>query len=215
MQFEFKGKLYISLIFSTIIFEVLALLVLGGYTVPLDLSIDHVARGCETIFLVSFFRILFTFLTSETLAVLAVCIGIYLVVRKMYVGAFKFVFGAFLASGASLVYKHFFVVARPLVPLGEASGFSFPSGHAILATLLFVFLIHGRYLLHNKMFRDVTLWLSGVALVLVVVGRIYMHVHWFSDVVAGLALGNAIAIISIFVAEAVKVVFNQNTEKLL
>jgi membrane protein DedA with SNARE-associated domain/membrane-associated phospholipid phosphatase len=84
--------------------------------------------------------------------------------------------------------------ARPpvAVRLVEVSGYSFPSGHATIAVAVWgaiaLVLASGR--------RSKTKVLLGAAAgaiaLLVGVSRLYLGVHWFTDVVGGLALGAAI-----------------------
>jgi undecaprenyl-diphosphatase len=79
---------------------------------------------------------------------------------------------------------------RPLNGIMQETGFSFPSGHTT-AAVVFAGLI--TYLVwQNFKSRNVKL-LSGILLVLIslLVGfsRIYLNVHWFSDVLGAYSLG--------------------------
>jgi membrane-associated phospholipid phosphatase len=81
-----------------------------------------------------------------------------------------------------------------LDPVARATGFAFPSGHALNATLaagvlLLVFLPFTR---HRRPLRW-ALW-TGAVLVTVVTGisRIALGVHWTSDVLGGWLLGTAV-----------------------
>lgn len=89
------------------------------------------------------------------------------------------------------------LVGRPrpelLDPVARATGYSFPSGHALNATLaagvlVMVFLPYAR-----EPVQRAALW--GAALVLVVLTgftRVALGVHWTSDVVGGWLLGVAV-----------------------
>ncbi|MFG2055354.1 phosphatase PAP2 family protein [Micromonospora sp. NPDC048930] len=81
-----------------------------------------------------------------------------------------------------------------LEPVARAAGYSFPSGHALNATLaagvlLLVFLPYAR----NRRGLRWALW-TGAVLIAVVTGlsRIALGVHWTSDVVGGWLLGAAV-----------------------
>lgn len=80
--------------------------------------------------------------------------------------------------------------ARPaLNPITETLGPSFPSGHTSLATAFFA---AAALLLSRGRGRRARAALGGAAVgiaVAVAASRVFLDVHWFTDVVAGLALG--------------------------
>ncbi|HVG65068.1 MAG TPA: alkaline phosphatase family protein [Actinomycetota bacterium] len=87
------------------------------------------------------------------------------------------------------------LVERPRPPaalaLSHASGFAFPSGHATDAAavygMLAVLLARS-----GRGAAKVAAWAGAAALIaLVGLSRLYLGVHWLSDVVAGAALGSA------------------------
>lgn len=81
-----------------------------------------------------------------------------------------------------------------LDPVARAAGFSFPSGHALNATLaagvlLLVFLPFTR----DRPVARVLLWTAAVLLVGVTgLSRVALGVHWVSDVLGGCLLGVAV-----------------------
>ncbi|MEV4723037.1 phosphatase PAP2 family protein [Micromonospora humida] len=81
-----------------------------------------------------------------------------------------------------------------LEPVARAAGYSFPSGHALNATLaagvlLLVFLPFAR----DRPATRVALWTVAVLLVGVTcLSRVALGVHWVSDVLAGCLLGVAV-----------------------
>ncbi len=72
----------------------------------------------------------------------------------------------------------------------EQGGFSYPSGHSYIAMAIYGWLVYwaGKKI-GNKKIRG--LWLGfGLAFVALLAGsRVYLGVHWVSDVLAGLAMG--------------------------
>lgn len=97
-------------------------------------------------------------------------------------------------AGADLLYNVIKpIVERPRPPVAihlvEVSSFSFPSGHATAVTACFG--MAAALLAAHRSPRVKVLAGVAAAIVIVLVGfsRIYLGVHWFTDVVAGVALG--------------------------
>jgi len=80
--------------------------------------------------------------------------------------------------------------ARPENALIEVSGYSFPSGHATMAIIFFSLLLYSfKDDIKNKSLRYIFI-MSNILLFLIVgLSRIYLNVHWLSDVLAGFGLG--------------------------
>ena len=114
---------------------------------------------------------------------------------------------AAVASGlvASLLLKSAFDRPRPeLVPrLSYVHTASFPSGHSMMSALTYLTL--AALLARHQPARRVKIFLMGLAgliTLLVGVSRVYLGVHWPTDVLAGWALGAAWALGSLLVARA-------------
>lgn len=96
--------------------------------------------------------------------------------------------------------KKLFSRERPDIPvLEDISGYSYPSGHALLS---FVFCSLLVYLVWNSKMRDQWKWPLSILLILfsLLIGfsRIILRVHYFTDVVAGFCLGYAWVIIALW-----------------
>ena len=88
------------------------------------------------------------------------------------------------------ILKRLIHSSRPLNGIIQETGFSFPSGHATAAVVLGGLLTY--FIWQHFKSRNVKI-LSGVLLILIslVVGfsRVYLNVHWLSDVVGAYSLG--------------------------
>ena len=129
--------------------------------------------------------------------VLAAIVVVSLIFKKSRI---KFTVPMIFSVGGAVVVKEIFkhIVKRPrptILPLAVEDGFSFPSGHAAIAAALAVTLI---YFICKNMKNGV---LRNTLLVLVVLfpfvisfTRVYLGVHYFFDVTAGLLVGVGSAI---------------------
>ena len=83
------------------------------------------------------------------------------------------------------ILKIIFKRPRPSVEhLVEVSNYSFPSGHAMAITCLYALIIC--YIYRSKPnYRNVLIILCVLVIILVNLSRVYLGVHYFSDVFAG------------------------------
>ena len=90
--------------------------------------------------------------------------------------------------------KGLFAVARPALEnrLTPASGYSFPSGHALRATVFFGAAAGLLIMVHPKSsWRWLVAGLLLLMIPLISLTRVYLQVHYLSDVVAGMLVGTA------------------------
>jgi membrane-associated phospholipid phosphatase len=106
--------------------------------------------------------------------------------------------GALLsAQGASDLAKALVHRARPpeaIALVARPGSFSLPSGHAFLTLVFFgllVFLAFRAWRVRRRWLPSVVAILAATVVVLVGLSRVYLGVHWASDVLAGWGLGGA------------------------
>jgi len=148
---------------------------------------DHVsARNNEVVKL-------FTFLGSHEFLIPANLglISYFLFIRKHKWHSIKIPAIALSSLALMFVLKRLFNRPRPDIPLlYEAKGLSFPSGHALMSVTFYGLLIYIIF----KAYRDKN-WkwipISLLILLIVVIGftRIYLRVHYTTDVMAGYCIG--------------------------
>lgn len=111
-------------------------------------------------------------------------------------------------GGVSLMFilKNLFGRARPQDPLlSTVSGLSFPSGHALISVAFYGLLIY--LVWHNishKIIRWVLIVLLLVLILIIGLSRIYLRVHYASDVLAGFAMGIIWLVLSIWILRKIE-----------
>lgn len=116
--------------------------------------------------------------------------------------AIIFVINSLFSALLNLLLKNIIQRPRPIgFRLIEISGYSFPSGHSMSSLAIYGFFI---YLIFNKIKNKPLKWslISFLSLLILTIGisRIYLGVHFATDVIAGLltSLSSLIIIFSIF-----------------
>jgi membrane-associated phospholipid phosphatase len=90
-------------------------------------------------------------------------------------------------------------------PYARPVSASFPSGHATASMVLYLVLAYLLVRLGGKgVFRWVVLTVAGLLIVLIGVSRMYLGVHYPSDVLAGYVFGFCWAVFCTFIIEAVR-----------
>jgi len=136
-----------------------------------------------------------TALGSPTLIALFTVLGaILLWLNRDWRGGLYLALGSMGAGVATWSMKHLVTRGRPdAVPhLVEVSGFSYPSGHSLAATsfyLLVAFLLFRHY--RSWQARAVVMACAAFLIAGVCFSRLYLGVHYPSDVLSGALFGSA------------------------
>ena len=127
---------------------------------------------------------------TTALSIITLLIAVYLLYKRYRNDALLLV-GAMLGDFVIVaILKRLIHSARPLNGILQETGFSFPSGHATAAVVFSGLLTY--FIWQHFKSRNVRI-LSGVLFISLslVVGfsRIYLNVHWLSDVLGAYSLG--------------------------
>jgi len=137
---------------------------------------------------------IFIFITdlgsTISLASLSLILLGILIYKKRWYYSTLFVSGMLGGLGLRVLAKIIFHRARPLDGLIAETGYSFPSGHAMISLIYFSLML---YIFKDDIKNIYLKWIFalGCIMMFLLIGfsRIYLNVHWFSDVIAGFALG--------------------------
>lgn len=142
---------------------------------------------------------------SDTVTIVAFCAILLILPNRK-----KYGLPVSLASlGGLAIYKpmkHIFLRARPdaALHLVKQGGFSFPSGHSVTSVIFYGVLIYllNRHCKNDKL-RKVLAVICGFLALAIGPSRIYVGVHWPTDVLAGWCIGGAVLMVSICILERI------------
>jgi membrane-associated phospholipid phosphatase len=120
-------------------------------------------------------------------ATLTLCLLIW---KQYYQEAKFFLFACLGASILTTGMKLFFAKPRPQLwtHLISETSFSFPSGHALGSIVLYGFITYLLRYFYPK-FSQVIYFLGLIIIVLIGLSRLYLGVHWPTDIMAGYGVG--------------------------
>jgi undecaprenyl-diphosphatase len=142
--------------------------------------------------LTTFFLIVTALGSIETLALVGVVVAAILGRRRQWLGLWTW---AAAVGGSTLLnhqIKDLFARPRPSFehPLLLETSYSFPSGHAMESFVVYGMLAYFAVLtLRSWRARTAAVFSAAVLVILIGFSRMYLGVHYFSDVVAGYAAG--------------------------
>ncbi len=188
-------------LFSLIGFlEIVQDLLFKEVLIGVDQRIVNLIPNIRTQHLTSFFSFITFLVNAPTIIVLTLLILIVFFMRRQTFAAISFGLALFLEQLLALVVKYLVGRVRPEQALSLLSepGFSFPSGHALSATALFGIVAYYLFKTFSSHISRLSI-ISGyvITVLLVAASRVYLGVHYPSDVLASILLG--IAILSLFI----------------
>ena len=183
-------KQYILIIISIIIFTLLAILYKTNNIAIFDKRIYDFITKYKNPYLTSFFKII-TFLSSSYF-IISTLIILLLILRKNHLGL-KIFINILICYLINQILKNIFKRPRPLnINLINEKGYSFPSGHSMISLSFYGFII---YLINtkdiNKYIKILITIILSILICLIGLSRIYLGVHYASDVLAGFAISLA------------------------
>ena len=127
---------------------------------------------------------------------IGIIIGLLLLLRRNIPLATSFAVSIIGGGAAALVLKEVVRRARPdaIYQAYLETGYSFPSGHATLAAALYGSLMYlAWHTIPSRAGRIVAILVLAVVIGLIAFSRLYLGVHYVSDVLGGLVLGGGFA----------------------
>lgn len=178
----------------------------SGVLLAFDDSISGIFTGVENTYMYPVFKLITYFGTSIFIGCSSLLLILDLWFRKKDYLAMAVV--SIGVAGGDLLkraLKNFIHRDRPDNRLAEASGFSFPSGHAMVGTIFFALLAY--FTLKEIKVRSLK-WGVGMVIfclvLLIGISRIVLRVHFPTDVLAGFILGVGYSLSCVLIYEWLK-----------
>ena len=184
------------------VFLIVDFSVVNGYFDGFDSDVNDFVTYQSGSLVFSFFIGLTNLASTSVILVLSFILLLFLIYKKRYKEVLFFVFVLGGAAALEFIVKNLIHRSRPLSGLVDATGYSFPSGHALKAVLFFSLIIY--LFLRNfksNFNKGVFVFVCVILTLLIGFSRVYLHVHWVSDVFGGFLLGLFWFFFSLFVFE--------------
>ncbi len=191
------------LIVFLVLFFVILCLVVYDKTIPFDnWFYDMFVRGSRSVFLDNFFKY-FTYFGSTIGLIIIVLL--FLIFDKDKKIGITLSIGLILSGVLNLIIK--LIVKRPrpeVVNVIVESGYSFPSAHAMMSFVVFGLIIYYVYKkVQNKSVKFGLIVALSCLIFMLGLSRIYLGVHYLSDVLAGWCIGYVLTIGIIFLSNII------------
>ena len=152
-------------------------------TLKIDIIVNNFFQENWSEFWREFFMVIAEIGDKYWVAVLALLFGIYFY-RKNYINKLKTLYlTMFLGVSSSVAIKYLVARERPENMIMEYWGYSFPSGHSVFAVLFYGLLVYLFWdIIKSKILKCFILIFAVIMWILVVISRLYLSVHYFTDV---------------------------------
>lgn len=191
------NKKYIVGITSIILFIIVTIFVLTNTINVFDDIIYNLVLKLRDNSFIDIFLKTITKL-GDTIPTIIIVLLLVLFLKKEY--KYLLIISEAVTLVANQVLKHLIQRARPplIERLIEQNGYSYPSGHSMMALCLYGILIYIIYKeIKNKKIKILLISLFTILILLIGLSRIYVRVHYPSDVVGGFSLSLSIIILCI------------------
>lgn len=199
-----KGKIK-YIVFSILVILLICLIyfIESGKIIPFDDAVYSLIAGNITEEKTRFFQFISNMACTQCIVLL--CLASLIFIKNIKTGILISV-NSINSVIINSVFKRIIKRERPIVlHLIEQTGFSFPSGHAMAAMSFYGFLI---YLIAKSKFNTYTkviyIFLLSTIILLVGISRIYLGVHYASDIIGGYLTSIIYMLIYIFAVDKIK-----------
>lgn len=203
-----NNKQFVLLFICFAVFIYVLINVLNGNVEKFDIIIYKSIISLRSNVLTKMFKVITKFGSATILTIIAV--GSYIFVNNKKIGC-GIVLNLAISALLNVAIKE--MVQRPRPPMEfrmvEETSFSFPSGHSMTSAAFYGLIIYFAFKnIENKNIRNVACVCLSVLIFLIGISRIYLGVHYASDVLAGFTI--AIVYLILYINFALKLFKKEN-----
>ena len=179
----------------TMLISVFILLMIGYDNIfqAFDLKIISYIQSLENEYLTVFYKMITIIADTYQSAIITILLVTFLYFKKHYREALFLAITMTTCGLAMPLLKNIFSRERPnFYRLIEISGYSFPSGHTTSATTMYLTLAIILLSIMKKLNKYFVFSIAVLGIVIIGGSRIYLGVHYPTDVMAGICLGISI-----------------------
>ena len=160
---------------------------------PFDLNVISYIQNLENEWLTKFYKMITIIADTYQSAIITILLVTFLYFKKHYREALFLAITMTTCGLAMPLLKNIFSRERPnFYRLIEISGYSFPSGHTTSATTMYLTLAIILLSIMKKLNKYFVFSIAVLGIVIIGSSRIYLGVHYPTDVMAGICLGISI-----------------------
>lgn len=194
-----KSKsLFVSSLIFLILFILIAINLNNSSLINIDNTINTWSANSQNELMQIFCILLSKIFEPIYVIIFVILLSLFLLVKSKNKQAILLSTTALIAGASIYLLKHLFSKARPLNQIIQETGFSFPSGHAMISITLFGTLIYIALNIKSQTSRIVSIVACVLGVLLVGLSRVYLNVHWFSDIIGSYCFGLFILFIVLF-----------------
>jgi undecaprenyl-diphosphatase len=164
----------------------------------IDTATNAAIQSIQTPALTSISKFIAIITEPIVLVIISLLIAAILYVKKQNKKATILASATIITTILIKLLKEIFQRARPLNSLIQDTGFSMPSGHTTMAVVFFGLIA---YLFISKKHKIKTTIITTLIILLIAFTRLYLNVHWLTDIITALALGTIILITAMKLSE--------------
>lgn len=198
-----KDKRIISIILLIIFFCILAIFVNSKNNLLIDEKIYSMISKLHSNVVTAFFKSI-TYLGNAKF-IGCFCILLLILNKTRSKVGIPITVVVIITGILNILLKNIFGRQRPsLEQLVYEDSFSFPSGHSMIISVIYSMIIYlsCKYI-KNKRVKYVINGVSMLLIFLVGISRVYLRVHYFSDVLSGWCLGIVITLLYSIISEKI------------